>query len=109
MVKGDGPQTKVHYKGSDDDFVVFIEDRQQLKAWKADHSIPLVEVVQSFDIFSTNKCAHPDADVAVLSFLVSNPVLASPLQSLVLHQALRMVYGYATIAVNVAGKVLKAS
>jgi Shwachman-Bodian-Diamond syndrome (SBDS) protein len=92
MVKGDGPQMKVHYKGSDDDFVVFIEDAAALKAWKADHSIPLVEVVQSFDIFSTNKCEHLDADVLVLSFLGEHPVLASPMHSLVQHQALCMVY-----------------
>ena len=48
-------QSKVHYKGNDDDFVIIVEDVEQVKKWKEDKSIPLIDVVNSFDIFCTHK------------------------------------------------------
>lgn len=47
--------TKVHFKGSTDDFVVFVESPEDLKKWKEDQSIPLAQVVNSFKIMLTHK------------------------------------------------------
>eukprot|EP00892_Ulva_mutabilis_P000762 jgi/Ulvmu1/10687/UM067_0013.1 len=58
MVKADGTQSKVHYKASESDFVVFIADTEALQKWKSDKSVPLVEVVQSFQIFTTEHGAQ---------------------------------------------------
>jgi hypothetical protein len=55
MVKGDGQQTRVFYKGNENDFILFLDDVGKLKAWKNDSSVPLVDVVQSFDVFTTNR------------------------------------------------------
>ena len=54
MVKADGNITKVHFKGEVDDFVVLVESADAVKKWKADKSVPLVDVVQSFDVFITH-------------------------------------------------------
>lgn len=53
MVKGDGLQSKVHHRAADRDFVVFIDDTSALQKWKSDKTVPLVDVVQSFQIFVT--------------------------------------------------------
>ncbi|KJK77827.1 hypothetical protein H634G_06794 [Metarhizium anisopliae BRIP 53293] len=46
MTRGESTQTKIHYKGSDDDFLVFVEDVDQYKQWmKGDTSIPLAQFV----------------------------------------------------------------
>jgi len=55
MVKGGATETKVHYKGKDEDFIVFVDDVQALRDWKSDKSIPLAHVVQAFKIFVTHK------------------------------------------------------
>ena len=55
MPRGNAAQTKVHYSGSTDDFVVFVDDAEQLKAWKTDKSIPLAQVVAGFKVFVTHK------------------------------------------------------
>lgn len=55
MTRADGEITSVHYKGKDDDFVVIIEGAGAIKRWKSDKSIPLVDVVNSFDVFVTHK------------------------------------------------------
>lgn len=72
-MKGDGPQTKVHYKGADDDFIVFIAGTEILKKWKEDKSIPLVEVVQSFEVFVTSKCASKGHSLWKASFWARLP------------------------------------
>ena len=59
MVKGEGQQTRVFFKGSENDFIIFLDDVDKYKAWKKDSSIPLVDVVQSFQIFTTSKCGLP--------------------------------------------------
>jgi len=58
MTRADGEVTKVHYRGQEDDFVVMIEGPEAVKRWKADKSVPLVDVVNSFDIFVTHKYCH---------------------------------------------------
>jgi len=55
MARGEAPQIKCHYKGTDEDFVVFVEDAKALNNWKTDKSIPLAQVVGSFKIFVTHK------------------------------------------------------
>ncbi|KAF2100310.1 DUF1960-domain-containing protein [Rhizodiscina lignyota] len=55
MTRADGMQSKVHFKGDNDDFVIIVQDIEQVKKWKEDKSIPLVDVVDSFDVFCTHK------------------------------------------------------
>lgn len=57
MTRGEATQYKVHYKGenTEDDFVIFVEDIETMNKWKADKSIPLSHVVQSFKVFTTHK------------------------------------------------------
>ncbi|KAI0389366.1 shwachman-Bodian-diamond syndrome protein [Xylariaceae sp. FL0594] len=55
MTKGEATQTKVHYKGADDDFIVFVDDHETYKKWLSDKSIPMVEFVSAFKVFVTNK------------------------------------------------------
>lgn len=55
MPRGNGPVTKVFYKGSTDDFIVFVESPEELEAWRADKSIPLVQVVDSFKVLVSHK------------------------------------------------------
>jgi len=55
MTKADDYRTKVHYKGSSEDFIVFIESVENLQKWKSDKTVPLIDVVDSFDVFLTHK------------------------------------------------------
>ncbi|KAF1809616.1 DUF1960-domain-containing protein [Eremomyces bilateralis CBS 781.70] len=55
MVRADGYQTKVHYQGRVDDFIVYAESVAALQKWKEDKSTPLVSVVDSFQIFVSHK------------------------------------------------------
>ncbi|KAK3336496.1 ribosome maturation protein [Cercophora scortea] len=55
MTRGGTIQTKVHFKGSDDDFLVFLDSVEDYKKWLGDKSIPLAQVVSSFKIFVTHK------------------------------------------------------
>ncbi|KAH8603059.1 shwachman-Bodian-diamond syndrome protein [Bisporella sp. PMI_857] len=55
MVKGATKEIKVHYKGKDDDFLIYIEDAEKATAWKTDKTIPLVDVVNSFKVFTTGR------------------------------------------------------
>jgi peroxiredoxin len=55
MARGEANQVKVHYKGADEDFIVFVDDAKVAKDWKTDKSIPLAQVVSSFKTFVTNK------------------------------------------------------
>lgn len=54
MVRADGQVTKVHYKGQEDDFIVIVESAESVREWKGDKSKPLVDVVDSFDVFVTD-------------------------------------------------------
>jgi len=55
MTRGNGTVTKVFYKGSTDDFIVFVESPQDYEEWKQDKSKPLAEVVNSFKVLVTHK------------------------------------------------------
>ena len=55
MPRGESSVHKVHYKGTDDDYIVFVESAEELEKWKGDRSVPLAEVVNSFKIFVTHK------------------------------------------------------
>ncbi|EON67177.1 hypothetical protein W97_06430 [Coniosporium apollinis CBS 100218] len=54
-MRGNAPNTKVHYKGKDDDFVIFAESAKAVQEWKRDKSVPLAQVVNGWKIFCTHK------------------------------------------------------
>ena len=55
MTKGESTQSKVHYKGNNDDFIVFVDDVEAYKKWLGDSSVPLAHFVSSFKVFVTHK------------------------------------------------------
>ena len=61
MTRGKGEQTKVIYKGKNEDFIVFVESVGNLIKWRSDPSIPLVDVVDSFKVFCTHKYDLPSS------------------------------------------------
>ena len=54
-MRGNEATTKVHYKGSNDDFIIFVDSAKAVQDWKQDSSIPLAQVVSGFKIFVTHK------------------------------------------------------
>lgn len=54
-MKGNAGQTKVHYKGKEDDFIIFVDSADAVKEWKKDSSVPLAQVVSGWKVFHTNK------------------------------------------------------
>lgn len=46
---------KVFYRGSTEDFVIFVDNLQVLENWLRDRSIPLVNVLNGWHIFVTQK------------------------------------------------------
>lgn len=55
MTRGESTQSKVHYKGSNDDFIVIVDDAEAYKQWLNDSSVPLAHFVSSFKVFITHK------------------------------------------------------
>ncbi|KAL8822400.1 MAG: hypothetical protein Q9191_006863 [Dirinaria sp. TL-2023a] len=55
MPRGNASQSKMHYQGKDEDFVIFVDDVKAVQDWKNDRSIPLAQVVSGFKIFVTHK------------------------------------------------------
>lgn len=55
IMRGNVAHTKVHYQGTEDDFIVFVNDPEELKKWRNDKSIPLAEVVAGWKVFVTHK------------------------------------------------------
>jgi hypothetical protein len=55
MARGEAEQIKVHFKGQEDDFIILAETASAVQKWRADKTIPLVDVVSSFEVFVTNK------------------------------------------------------
>jgi len=47
--------TRVHYKGKNDDFFVFLDSVEDFKKWLTDSSVPLAQVVNTFQIFCTHR------------------------------------------------------
>ncbi|KAJ5781883.1 uncharacterized protein N7518_010366 [Penicillium psychrosexuale] len=54
MARGNDTASKIFYKGSSDDFVVFVDDIESLQKWKSDRSIPLTQVLNGWKIFLTH-------------------------------------------------------
>ena len=55
MPRGNDAQTKVHYKGTTDDFVIFVENANAVQDYKQDSSVPLAHVVNGWKVFVTHK------------------------------------------------------
>ena len=55
MPRGNDNQVKVHYKGKDEDFIVFVESAEAVQNWKNDSSIALAQVLDGYKIFVTHK------------------------------------------------------
>ena len=55
MTRGNAVNSKVHYQGKEEDFVIFVDDLQAVHNWRKDRSIPLAQVVNGFKIFITHK------------------------------------------------------
>ncbi len=54
-MRGNVAHTKVHYKGQEDDFIVFVDDPEELKKWRKDKSIPLAQVMSGWKVFVTHR------------------------------------------------------
>ncbi|KXX74962.1 Restriction of telomere capping protein 3 [Madurella mycetomatis] len=55
MARGDVNRVKVHFKGEDDDFLVFLDSVEDYQRWLSDRSVPLAHVVSSFKVFTTHR------------------------------------------------------
>ncbi|KAM0252560.1 hypothetical protein ACHAQJ_007643 [Trichoderma viride] len=55
MTRGESTQLKVHFKGKQEDFIVFVDDVDAYKKWQADKSIPLVQFISTFKVFLTHR------------------------------------------------------
>ncbi|KAI2614638.1 shwachman-Bodian-diamond syndrome protein [Hypoxylon fragiforme] len=55
MTKGEATQVKVHFKGKDEDFIIFVDDIETYKKWKTDKSTPMAHFISTFQIFVTHK------------------------------------------------------
>lgn len=55
MPKGNTQQYKVFYKGTEEDFIIFVDSPEDLAKWKADRSTPLAQVVSGFKIMVSHK------------------------------------------------------
>jgi ribosome maturation protein Sdo1 len=53
MTRGDVTHTKLHYKGNDNDFIIFVDSVEDYQKWRGDKSVPLAQVVSSFKVFTT--------------------------------------------------------
>ncbi|PHH67271.1 hypothetical protein CDD81_3040 [Ophiocordyceps australis] len=72
MTRGEATQSKIHYKGKTDDFLVFVDDEATYKKWLSDRSVPLAHFISSFKIFLTHKQgAQGTFDTAPKSTLAS--------------------------------------
>ncbi|KAK5121140.1 hypothetical protein LTR85_005624 [Meristemomyces frigidus] len=54
-MRGNDQQVKVHFKGNNDDFIIFVESAKAVQDWKKDSSIPLAQVVNGWKVFVTHK------------------------------------------------------
>jgi hypothetical protein len=57
MPRGITEVDKVVYKGSEDEFIVIVDSVEDLEKWKNDPTVPLAQVVGSFNIFVTFRYA----------------------------------------------------
>ncbi|RYO87667.1 hypothetical protein DL766_001345 [Monosporascus sp. MC13-8B] len=54
MVRGNAPMNKVHFKGKEDNFVVFVDDVETFKKWQKDQSIPMAHFISTYKVFVTH-------------------------------------------------------
>ena len=54
MPRGNDTAAKMYYKGSSEDFIVFVDDLEILQKWKNDRSIALADVLNGWKIFVTH-------------------------------------------------------
>jgi hypothetical protein len=54
MPRGNDTAHKMYYKGSSEDFIVFVDDLEILQKWKNDRSIALSDVLNGWKIFVTH-------------------------------------------------------
>jgi hypothetical protein len=55
-MRGNAPQVKVHLKGSDDDYIIFVESAQAVRDWKANKSTTaLANVVSGYKVLVSHK------------------------------------------------------
>ncbi|CAK7232213.1 hypothetical protein SBRCBS47491_008191 [Sporothrix bragantina] len=69
MARGETIQTKVHYRGADEDFIVFVDDVDDFNKWKTDPSVPLSHFVSTFKVFTTQGGVQGPLDTAPNSTL----------------------------------------
>ncbi|GFP52702.1 hypothetical protein ACSS6W_003210 [Trichoderma asperelloides] len=55
MTRGESTQSKVHYKGKQEDFLVFVDDVDTYKKWQSDKSIPPAHFISTFNVFLTHR------------------------------------------------------
>lgn len=77
MVRADNVQTKVHFKGAEDDFIIIVTSAEMVKKWKEDKTIPLVDVVDAFDVFCTHKYMFPALPLSPFSHSVARGPLVT--------------------------------
>ena len=54
-MRGNAMTCRVHLKGKEDDYVIFVDNAKAVKDWKSDRTIPLAQVVNGWKIFVTHK------------------------------------------------------
>ena len=59
MTRGETKQNKVHFKGADDDWIIFVDDVETYKKWKTDKSVALAHFISSFKVFVTHSYVFP--------------------------------------------------
>jgi len=55
MARGESAQTKVHLRGKEDDYLIFIDDAEAYQKWQLDKSIPITDFISTFRVFVTHK------------------------------------------------------
>ncbi|KAL2271189.1 hypothetical protein VTJ83DRAFT_560 [Remersonia thermophila] len=53
-MRGEATHSRVIYKGTHDNFVVFVDDVPDFRKWQNDRSVPLSQIVSSFKVFTTH-------------------------------------------------------
>ncbi|KAK3395903.1 ribosome maturation protein [Sordaria brevicollis] len=53
-MRGGATETKIHYKGNGEDFLVFVDSKDDYNKWVSDKSTPLAQVVSGFEVFTTH-------------------------------------------------------
>lgn len=54
-MRGNADQVKVHYKGTDDDYLIYVDSKEAVQEWKKDSSVPLAQVVSGWKVLVTHK------------------------------------------------------